>query len=232
MTHTKLQQLTVDERRDVLGNEAADRHAGIANHETEDYKADAPIIKQYHKDFAILRQIAKVLGTMLQLWPSNKERKLKHERKKRSALAEQEGESATELVEALPLSQRHEWVYRRGEGHVCSKCIAFKHKLDEQARAQPCAGYSSLLAQLVTKPHGHKLVALDCTEATALMCVQCYCWSDTGTKGNLRDKKCTGKPSDTYKKWHDKLFVKRQHPSQTKTDTVHAIIPVSNDAVT
>ena len=63
------------------------------------------------------------------------------------------------------------------------------------------------------------------------MCVQCYCWSDTGNKGNLRDKKCKGKPSDTYKKWHKKVFVERQHPSQTKTDTVHAIIPVSDDPV-
>ena len=92
--NAKLKQLSPEERRDVLGNEAADKHAGIANRETDTYKADEPTIKQYHKDFALLKQVAKVIGAMLQLWPSNKDRKLRHKRKQPLVPVEQEGECA------------------------------------------------------------------------------------------------------------------------------------------
>ena len=51
-----LAQMTQQERRDALGNEAADKQAGIANREHATQLADMPVITQYHKDFALLRE--------------------------------------------------------------------------------------------------------------------------------------------------------------------------------
>ena len=61
------------------------------------------------------------------------------------------------------------------------------------------------------------------------MCFKCYCWSETGGSGYLRDKVCKGEPSSSYNDMHSKVVERRQHPSQVKTQQVHAIIAVDQD---
>ena len=57
----------------------------------------------------------------------------------------------------------------------------------------------------------------------------CYCWSDTGSSGYLRDKNCNGKPSASYSNLHKRVFDGREHPSQVKKVRVHAVIPIDKD---
>ena len=85
------------------------------------------------------------------------------------------------------------------------------------------------MAKIAQQPRGHKLVALDCEEATTLMCAKCYCWSNTGGSGYLRDKDCKGKPSNSYAGLHRKVFEMREHPDQRRTHKVHAIVPIDKD---
>ena len=58
---------------------------------------------------------------------------------------------------------------------------------------------------------------------------KCYCWSNTGGSGYLRDKDCKGKPSNSYAGLHRKVFEMRQHPDQRRTHKVHAIVPIDKD---
>ena len=61
------------------------------------------------------------------------------------------------------------------------------------------------------------------------MCLKCYCWSDTGGSGYLRDRDCLGKPSSSYTGLHTKVVDRREHPSQIKKHKVHAIIAIDKD---
>ena len=58
---------------------------------------------------------------------------------------------------------------------------------------------------------------------------KCYCWSNTGGSGYVRDKECKGKPSNSYAGLHRKVFEMRQHPDQRRTYKVHAIVPIDKD---
>ena len=62
------------QKRDILGNEAADAEARKANDEGDNNKADEQVIAQDARDRCRLKMVAKVIGTMLQMWPSNKKR--------------------------------------------------------------------------------------------------------------------------------------------------------------
>ena len=51
----------------------------------------------------------------------------------------------TDPEEMLPPEQRHKWIFKRGEGRVCSKCLSFRHKLDDEAIMQPKRGAHNYL---------------------------------------------------------------------------------------
>ena len=94
---------------------------------------------------------------MLQMWPSNKEAGVYYKRvekpplpvrQKRGAVAQAHVPGKDPRVDR-PKEAEHDWNYQRGEGEVCTKCLAFRKTAGKrQARETKGLGYSSALSKI------------------------------------------------------------------------------------
>ena len=153
----------LNDRRDALGNAAADRYANDARnmHPKPERWLEDRVRRDIDDVAAVLKHAAKVMV----LWP----------RQDRDELRAAHRVAARGPTRAN--TRAHCWM-RVGELWQCAVCMATALS-DESAarrRSETCAGEAKRLRQVLADPKGHRLAVGDVDGGSCVLCVVCGAW--------------------------------------------------------
>jgi hypothetical protein len=153
----------LDERRDALGNAAADRYANVARDmhpQPEQWLADR-VRRDIDDVTAVLKHAAKVMV----LWP-----KVDRDELRAAHRVAARGPTRAD-------TRTHCWI-RVGEIWQCAACMATALSDESVARRrrESCRGVAKRLRQVLADPRGHRLAVGDVDGGPCVLCVVCGAW--------------------------------------------------------
>ena len=156
------------DKRDILGNCAADR--GAVDAQSLHWWPSGDFHKVIAHEHQQLFKIIKVLVSTVILWPSHSQ----------AANKEESASRATPPKRRIqPAKRPHLWQFR-GHAWYCSRCLSVARNSATKAHraGEECPGCSVKMITVLAAPQGHSLIgAEDEAGAPVIACVRCGSWA-------------------------------------------------------